>query len=65
MAITTLGANAIGTLAGANMPAGSILQIKHYIHNSGATYGTTTSGNDFVDTSNFAVVGTNSNFLII
>ncbi len=26
MAITTLGANAIGTLAGANMPAGSVIQ---------------------------------------
>jgi hypothetical protein len=65
MAITTLGANAIGTLAGANMPAGSILQIKHYINNSGQSYGTTTTGNDFVDTSDFAVVGTNSNFLIM
>ena len=55
----------LGTMATANMPVGSILQIKHYINNSGQSYGTTTSGNDFVDTSDFAVLGTNSNFLIM
>ena len=55
----------LAAIASSNLPAGSILQIKHYINNSGQSYGTTTSGNDFVDTSDFAVLGTNSNFLIM
>ena len=64
-ASAAIAATKLGTMATANMPAGSILQIKHYIYNSGQSYGTTTSGNDFVDTSNFTALGTNSNFLIM
>ena len=61
-------ANLLGTgttVPSAKMPTGSILQIKHTINNSPQSYATTTSGNDFVDTSNFTALGTNSHFLIM
>jgi len=50
MAITTLNTNAIGTLAGANMPEGAILQVQHVISNSSTTYAaTSSSGHDILD----------------
>ena len=61
-------ANLLGTattVPSAKMPTGSILQIKHNINTSVQSYGTTTTGNDFVDTSNFTALGTNSHFLIL
>ena len=55
----------LATIASSNLPAGSILQVKHNIQVSSLSYGTTSTGNDFLDTGDFTTLGTNSNFYIM
>ena len=64
-ASAAIAATKLGTMATANMPVGSVLQVKHMWNDNQYAYAVTSSGNDFLDTGNFTTLGTNSTFHIV